>query len=199
MLGNAPWGNMPDKYQHLEMSISAPGQSIQGFFKPGGGGGTNPNQWLHSIGYQGNEIERTPGPNDAAGGMGASYLGGGGGPPGMGGFPSFGGFPGGPGGSAPGGMPPNPFMGGAGGSSGFGVGSPGGFGGFGGSSLPGMGPPGFAGMGSPGGLGAGSYGRMASPGMGSPMGMPGPNPFMMMQPPASVASARWPRPQWRRP
>lgn len=171
-LGNAPWGNMPDKYQHLELSVSQGSPSFPGI--PGGGGNVDAAQWLEQQGYQGSKIGRTPGPPDAqGGGMGM------GGPGGPGGMPSFGGMPG-AGGNPFGGSPfgmgqsqGNPFMG-QGGPPGFGMGSPGG-GGF---------SPGGSSMGRMSSGGFGSYGgqQMGSFGMGAPMGMP-PNPFMMMGPP----------------
>jgi hypothetical protein len=105
MLGRAPWGDLPDNYQHLEMSVSN-----GNYFPatPGGGGSIDAAQWLDSIGYQGRKIGRTPGPPDAqGGGMGmggfgigspiGSPFGGAGSVPGnpFGGMPpGFGGMPG---------------------------------------------------------------------------------------------------------
>ncbi len=148
-LGRAPWGNMPDNYQHLEMSVSRGSPSFPG--TPGGGGNVDAAQFLNQIGYQGQEIPRTPGPPDAQGGGGMGFGGGGGGGQfgggGPGGFPGMQGMPFGMpmGMSGPMGMPPGMNMG---------------------MPFPGMSPS----MGAPGGFPGQGFG---GPGMGmqGPMGM----------------------------
>lgn len=160
MLGQAPWGNMPDGYQHLELSVSN-GNYFPG--TPGGGGSIDAAQWLESIGYQGQKISKTPGPPDAQGGGG---MGMGGGMGGLGG----GMFGGGMGGGFPG------MGGGMGGFPGLGGGMGGGMGMFGGGGMgggmPGMGG-GFGGFGGMGGgmspFGGGGFGG----GMGGLGGLPG--------------------------
>ncbi len=152
-LGRAPWGNMPDNYQHLEMSVSRGSPNFPG--TPGGGGNVDAAQFLNQIGYQGQEIPKTPGPPDAQGGMGG--MGGGqfgGGQFGGGGAP--GGFPGMPGQQGmPFGMPMG--MGGPMGMPmGMNMGMP----------FPGMSPS----MGAPGGFPGQGFGG-ASMGMGPSMGM----------------------------
>lgn len=143
-LGRAPWGNMPDNYQHLEMSVSR-----GNYFPatPGGGGSVDAAQWLDSIGYRGSKISKTPGPPDAQGGG----MGGFGGPPGMGmgGFPGMGGSPMGMG--MPGQMGGNPFMSMMGQGSPFGMGQQNPFGSM-------MGFPGGGGSSFGGGQSFGGYG-----------------------------------------
>jgi hypothetical protein len=161
MLGRAPWGDLPDNYQHLEMSVSN-----GNYFPatPGGGGSIDAAQWLDSIGYQGRKIGRTPGPPDAQGGgmgMGGFGIGSPIGSP----FGGAGSVPGNP----FGGMPPG--FGGMPGAGGMGRGGPPGAGG-----PPGMGPgmpPGF-GMGIPGMSPGGPNPYMSALGMQPPGG----NPFM---------------------
>jgi hypothetical protein len=89
----------PDGYQHLDLSINAPGHTQ--FSPQGGGGGDIPAaQWLQQHGYRGRVVPRTPGPQE--GQMGG--MGGFGGPGmGVGGFPG-GGYPGFSPGGFPGGM-----------------------------------------------------------------------------------------------
>lgn len=167
MLGNAPWGNMPDKYQHLELSVSRGSPYFPA--TPGGGGNVDAAQWLDSIGYRGSKISKTPGPPDAQGGGGMF-----GGPGGGGGFgnPFSGGGPG---------MMGMPSMGPGGPGMGMGMGM-------------GMGPPGM-GQGGPGGFpGAGmgmnpfmGMGQGGPPGMGMGMGM---NPMMGMNPFMSMFGGR---------
>ncbi len=147
-LGRAPWGNMPDNYQHLEMSVSQGSPNFDG--TPGGRGNRNAAEWLNQIGYQGQEIPKTPGPPDAQGGMG-----------GMGGGQFGGGQFGMPGGGGPFGMP-------GGGGMPFGMGMGMGF-----PGMPGgMGMPGGGQGGMPGGFGMGMPGM--PPGMGMNMGMTSP-------------------------
>jgi hypothetical protein len=130
----------PDGYQHLDLSVNRPGNTM--FSPQGGGGGDIPaGQWLQQMGYQGRMVSRTPGPQEGMGGGGM-----GGGMPGMGGFPGMPGFGGGM----------SPF----GGGGGFGGGFPGmppmggGFPGMGGMpampQMPMM--PGMGGMGGFGGM-----------------------------------------------
>jgi len=143
MLGRPGFGQMPDGYQHLELSVSR-GNYFPG--TPGGGGNIDAAQWLESQGYRGTKMQRTPGPPDAQGGGGMGGMMGG-----MGG--GMGGMFGGMGGGMPGrggGMGGFPGMGGMGGM----FGGMGGMGGFGG--MPGMNPFG-GGMGGFGGGFGGGY------------------------------------------
>jgi hypothetical protein len=104
----------PDGYQHLDLSINAPGHTQ--FSPQGGGGGDIPAaQWLQQHGYRGRVVGRTPGPQE--GQMGG--MGGFGGPGmGVGGFPG-GGYPG----FSPGGFPGSMGFGGFGRGQDVGVGA----------------------------------------------------------------------------
>ncbi len=57
-----PVRNMPDGWQHLDLSVAKGTDQ----FSPQGGGGGNMSsyQWLQTIGYQGTVMSRTPGPTD---------------------------------------------------------------------------------------------------------------------------------------
>ncbi len=57
-----PVRNMPDRWQHLDLSVAKGTDQ----FSPQGGGGGNYSayQWLQSLGYQGTVMSRTPGPTD---------------------------------------------------------------------------------------------------------------------------------------
>ncbi len=57
-----PVRNMPDGWQHLDLSVAKGTDQ----FSPQGGGGGNYSayQWLQSLGYQGTVMSRTPGPTD---------------------------------------------------------------------------------------------------------------------------------------
>jgi hypothetical protein len=64
-LGNPPaWSQpMPDRYQHLDLSVN---QGTDQFNPQGGGGGNySAFQWLTELGYQGRILARTPGPPDS--------------------------------------------------------------------------------------------------------------------------------------
>lgn len=64
-LGTPPaWSQpMPDKYQHLDLSVNRGTDR----FSPTGGGGGNVSayEWLVGLGYTGRVLSRTPGPPDA--------------------------------------------------------------------------------------------------------------------------------------
>ncbi len=57
-----PVVNMPDGWQHLDLSVAVGTDQ----FSPQGGGGGNASSyaWLQGIGYQGTVLNRTPGPTD---------------------------------------------------------------------------------------------------------------------------------------
>jgi murein DD-endopeptidase MepM/ murein hydrolase activator NlpD len=60
MLCNGPVASYPDRWQHLDLSV---GKGTDRFAPTGGGGGNYPaSQWLQEIGYQGQQVARTPGP-----------------------------------------------------------------------------------------------------------------------------------------
>lgn len=62
----------PDGYQHLDLSINRPGNVM--FSSQGGGGGDlSASQWLSSMGYQGRQVGRTPGPQEGMAGGGAGF------------------------------------------------------------------------------------------------------------------------------
>ncbi len=71
-LGNPPaWSQpMPDKYQHLDLSVN---KNTDQFAPTGGGGGNvSAYQWLVGLGYTGRVLSRTPGPPDAGVGFAAA-------------------------------------------------------------------------------------------------------------------------------
>ena len=66
LLGSTPnWaGKMPDRYQHLDLSVN---QGTDRFSPEGGGGGNvSAFEWLQSVGYQGRVLQRTPGPGEGS-------------------------------------------------------------------------------------------------------------------------------------